>query len=71
MWRVAHVDAGGKAPGVAARNASLGDGPQIGKRYAEDKAGVELLFSRAGAGALTVDGRLVPMKGAKPLPSSD
>lgn len=56
---------------MAARNASLGDGPQIGKRYAEDKAGVELLFSRAGAGALTVDGRLVPMKGAKPLPSSD
>lgn len=65
------VDAGGEAPGVAARNVSLGDGPQIGKRYADDEAGVELLCSRAGADALTVDGRVVPMKGAKPLPSSD
>ncbi|HJR25500.1 MAG TPA: hypothetical protein VJ804_08510 [Acidimicrobiales bacterium] len=48
-----------------------GEGPQLGKRYADDELGLELLCSRAGAGALTVDGRELPLKGAKPLPSSD
>ncbi len=50
---------------------SLGDGPQIGKRYADEELGLELLCSKGGAGALTVDGRVLPIKGAKPLPSSD
>ena len=52
-------------------DASLGDGPLLGKRYADEELGLELLCNRAGAGALTVDGRLLPVKGAKPLPSSD
>ena len=52
-------------------DASLGDGPLLGKRYADDDLGVELLCTRAGDGALTVDGRVLPLKGAKPLPSSD
>jgi hypothetical protein len=52
-------------------DASLGDGPQLGKRYADDDLGLELLCTRAGTGALTVDGRPLLLKGAKPLPSSD
>ncbi len=57
--------------GAAALDASLGDGPLLGKRYADEELGLELLCSRAGTGALTVDGRVLPVKGAKPLPSSD
>ena len=65
------VEAGGEAPAGAALDASLGDGPQIGKRYADDEVGLELLCTKGGAGALTVDGRVIAMKGAKPLPASD
>ena len=52
-------------------DASLGEGPALGKRYADDERGLELLCSRAGTGALTVDGQPLLLKGAKPLPSSD
>lgn len=57
--------------GTANLDRSLGDGPLLGKRYADEDAGLELLCTRAGEGALTVDGRALPVKGAKPLPSSD
>jgi hypothetical protein len=49
----------------------LGDGPLLGKRYADEELGLELLCTRAGTGALTVDGRALAIKGAKPSPSSD
>jgi len=52
-------------------DASLGEGPALGKRYADDERGLELLCSRGGTGALTVDGEPLLLKGAKPLPSSD
>jgi hypothetical protein len=65
------LDDGQEADGSAALDASLGDGPLLGKRYADEDLGLELLCSRAGDGALTVDGRILEMKGAKPLPSSD
>ena len=52
-------------------DASLGEGPVLGKRYADEERGLELLCSRTGAGALTVDGESLTQKGAKPLPSSD
>jgi hypothetical protein len=48
-----------------------GEGPLIGKRYADEDLGLELLCIRPGQGALTVDGRPLLVKGAKPLPSSD
>lgn len=60
-----------EAPGSPALDGALGEGPLLGKRYADDDLGLELLCTRAGEGALTVDGRLLPIKGAKPLPSSD
>jgi hypothetical protein len=43
----------------------------IGKRYADEDLGLELLCSRGGAGALTANGEPLLLKGAKPLPSSD
>jgi hypothetical protein len=48
-----------------------GEGTALGKRYADDELGIELLCSKAGTGSLSVDGRPLPLKGAKPLPSSD
>ena len=56
---------------TATLDASLGDGPLLGKRYVDDETGLELLCARAGDGALTADGRPLVVKGAKPLPASD
>jgi hypothetical protein len=48
------------------------DGPTlIGKRYADEGVGIELLCTKAGAGALFLNGEPLPLKEAKPLPSSD
>ena len=46
-------------------------GAQLGKRYADEDAGVELLCTKPGTGRLELDGRELPLKAAKPLPSSD
>jgi len=50
---------------------SLGDGSLIGKRYADEELGLELLCTRGGAGTLTCNGVVLEIKGAKPLPASD
>jgi hypothetical protein len=47
------------------------EGTVLGKRYASDETGIELLCTKGGQGSLTVDGERVPLKEAKPLPSSD
>jgi hypothetical protein len=52
-------------------DAALSDGVLIGKRYAHEDLGLELLCTRAGSGTLTVDGTVLALKGAKPLPASD
>jgi hypothetical protein len=65
------LDDGQGAGGAATLDPSLGDGPLLGKRYADEELGLELLCTRPGKGALTVDGRPLLVKGAKPLPSSD
>ncbi len=48
-----------------------GEGTLLGKRYADDDLGLELLCTQAGGGALTVGEQPLLVKGAKPLPSSD
>jgi hypothetical protein len=65
------LDEGQEPDGVPQIDATLGDGPLLGKRYADEELGLELLCTRPGKGALTVDGRPLLVKGAKPLPSSD
>jgi hypothetical protein len=65
------LDDGQQADGAPVLDPSLGDGPLLGKRYADDDLGLELLCTRPGAGALTIEGRPLLVKGAKPLPSSD
>lgn len=46
-------------------------GTLLGKRYTDDDAAIEVLCTKAGAGALSCDGRMLAVKGAKPLPASD
>jgi hypothetical protein len=62
---------GDEPAGPAELDAALGEGPLLGKRYVDEELGLELLCTRPGTGALTVDGRVLTIKGAKPLPSSD
>jgi len=50
---------------------SEGDPTLLGKRYADDDLGLELLCTQGGAGSLSVAGNPLLVKGAKPLPSSD
>ena len=48
-----------------------GESTLLGKRYADDELGLELLCTQAGDGTLTVGDTPLLIKGAKPLPSSD
>ena len=58
----------------AAANAVAADhgaGSLLGKRYGDAETGLEVLCAKPGAGALSVDGRLLVVKDAKKLPASD
>jgi hypothetical protein len=50
---------------------ALAEGTLVGKRYADEEVGIELLCTKAGAGSLTCNGTKLEIKGAKPLPASD
>jgi hypothetical protein len=43
----------------------------LGKRYVDEETGTEVLCSKNGSGFLVLDGRVMEVKQAKPLPSSD
>lgn len=62
---------GEDAPAGATLDTSIGDAALLGKRYADEDLGLELLVSKAGGGALTCNGVVLEIKGAKPLPASD
>ncbi|MET9388261.1 hypothetical protein ABZY09_46690 [Streptomyces sp. NPDC002928] len=64
------VDARDPGAGGTADPAQMG-GSQLGKRYADDEQGVELLCTKPGPGTLAVNGTPLPLKAAKPLPASD
>lgn len=51
--------------------AGFDEGSVLGKRYEDAGAGVELLCVRPGSGSLSVGGRVLEIKAAKALPSSD
>jgi len=68
----------GGAPMVAERSGALGavdpafaQGSKTGKRYVDEAGNFELLCVKAGAGSLAIDGVILGVKEAKPLPSSD
>ena len=54
-----------------APEAGADGGAPMGKRYADDELGLELLVTKAATGALGVGDVLLEQKGAKALPASD
>jgi hypothetical protein len=60
-----------EAPSGATVEAGFDEGTQVGKRYADENAGLEVLCTKAGQGSLSLGVDPLPVKGAKPLPSSD
>ena len=61
------IGAGGDRLAIAGE----GDATLLGKRYADDDLGLELLCTQGGDGSLSVGVAPLLVKGAKPLPSSD
>jgi hypothetical protein len=47
------------------------EGSQMGKRYADEETGLEVLCVKPGAGTLSIGGRPIGAKEAKKLPASD
>jgi hypothetical protein len=56
---------------TGAPSADHAGGTPLGKRYHHEASGIELLCTRAGDGSLSAGGEPIPLKDAKPLPSSD
>ncbi len=65
------IEASGNPSGEISINEAFADGTLLGKRYADDEAGLELLCSKPGAGSLSIGETKLEIKGAKALPSSD
>ena len=71
------VRCGGAPMGAEAGDGSSGPaagfdaGTQVGKRYEDVESGVELLCTKPGPGSLSIGERVIPLKQAKALPSSD
>jgi hypothetical protein len=51
--------------------AGLAGGTALGKRYANEAHGLEVLSTKSGQGTLTIGGEPLELKLAKPLPASD
>jgi hypothetical protein len=67
----AMMQQGEDAPAGASIDSSLSGGSPLGKRFASDDLGLEVLVTKAGDGTLTVNGEPLPLKEAKALPTSD
>lgn len=57
--------------GDAVPDPELSEDTLLGKRYADESIGIEVLCTKAGTGTLAVDGAVLARKDAKPLPASD
>jgi hypothetical protein len=60
-----------QVPVAAASDVAAGPGTLLGKRYADEEVGIELLCVKGGSGQISVDGRPLAPKEARPLPASD
>jgi hypothetical protein len=65
------VPLGTDVPEGGSVSADFAGGTQLGKRYADEETGIELLATKAGEGSLALNGQPLLLKEAKPLPSSD
>ena len=60
-----------KPASPGATDADFSGGAVVGKRYVDAAGPFELLCVKAGKGTLAVDGVVLSVKDAKPLPASD
>ncbi len=67
---VAMVAKGETAPEAQADPAHAGP-TLLGKRYVDPADTIEVLCTKPGASALAIDGQLLAVRDAKPLPASD
>ena len=58
-------------PAGGAPDPALAEGTLLGKRYADEASGLELLCTRSGAGTITVAGRPATIMAPRKLPASD
>ena len=58
-------------PGDIELDARFAGGTMLGKRYTDEAGTLELLCTKAGAGALSIGDVPMQLSGAKPLPASD
>jgi len=65
---VAHAAAKPEGLAVSADHAG---GTAMGKRFADEDSGMEVLCSKGGAGSLSINGQPILAKDAKKLPASD
>jgi hypothetical protein len=65
------LGAGEAAPGGLTLDRQWAQGSLIGKRYVDPEDRYELLCTKAGEGALSLNGVALEVKQAKALPSSD
>ena len=65
------MEEGVGAPAGGELKPGYDQGTQLGKRYSDETSGAEVLCTKGGDGALSVDGRLLELKVAKALPASD
>lgn len=63
------LSSGAVAAGAVAAGAD--DPVLIGKRFADDAAGIEVLVTKGGVGTLALGGEPLVPREPKPLPSSD
>lgn len=64
------IPGGTEKPSGLTTDPEFSNGTQVGKRF-EHESGLEVLCTKAGSGSLAVDGKPLPLKESKPLPSSD
>lgn len=67
----APMGAPGQEPAGLTIDAGQAGGTQLGKRYAHEELGLEVLVTKAGEGTLCLNGSPLELKGAKGLPASD
>ncbi|MCX5374841.1 hypothetical protein OG613_05695 [Streptomyces sp. NBC_00015] len=63
--------AGPGADALGTPDPVLMGGALLGKRYADEGLGLELLCTKSGPGSLAANGLPLPVKSPKPLPASD
>ncbi len=65
------IPAGGARTTGAAPAPDKKGGSLLGKRYTDEAAGLEVLCVKGGEGSLSLNDKLLVLREAKPLPSSD